>query len=453
MKHNPFSVIAALLLCASLFASAQRERVVPPFGEAFFGPEGAAGREALKAIPIEREDPDSARRAREEVPLMRPDERRVVDAQSLAFNKALEPILADAAKSTVEIWSRDRGKPRRLAYGTVVADGTGILTKWSEIEGFTDSLFVTGRYGEGAKAEVGGVYTDEDLALLSLPADAVTSEDLVPVKFHKADLPLGRFLSAVRPDGKPGAFGVVAVLERNLRESDKAHLGIEADSQYRGEGVRIRNVQPEYGAAEAGLRAGDVILSVNNREISGLQELKNALSNKNPGDKVTLRIETAGKERSVEVRLSNRPVLGQFAGGRLNAMERMGGELNRIRDGFSRVVQSDMKIKSDQVGGPVVDLQGRVIGITMARADRTRTYIMGSEAVMDLLKRDFDTIADARGKTARRQTEIAEQRRAMIPTPRAQGKPRDIERTRRHLNDVERLRDHVGRELDALGSR
>ena len=416
----------ALLLCATLSAPAQRMR------------------ESLRAVPVEAE---------EEVPLMRPDERRVVDEQSLEFNEALGSIVTDAAKSTVTIWGRDRRQPLKLAYGTVIADGTSILTKWSEIERFADDLFVNGAHGEGVKAEVAGVFTDEDLVLLSIPAEAVASEDIAPAKFHQSDLPLGRFLVAARPDGKPGAFGVVAVLERNLRETDKAHLGIEVDIKYRGEGVRISNVQPEYGAAEAGLTSGDVILSVNDRDISGLQELKNALSDKNPGDKVTLRIEAAGKERDVEVLLSNRPVFGQFAAGRLNAMERMGGEPNRIRDGFSRVVQSDMKIQADQVGGPVVDLEGRVVGITMARADRTRTYIMGSEALMDLLKTKYDTVAEARTKTEERKSALAEQRRAMIPQMRPQAKPRDLQRLRRHLSDIERLRDRAGSELDDLGAR
>lgn len=454
MKRCGCFLINALMFCASPYAAAQRERVATPLGEAFFGVEGSAGDGALKTVPVGDEERVSVRRAREEVPLMRPDERRVVDAQSLAFNKALEPILADAAKSTVRVWARVKGENRVLAYGTVVGDGTNVLTKWSEIEGHADGLVIKGDLGEGAKAEVTGVFTDEDLALLSVTPEAAASEDFVPARFHKADLPLGRFLAAARPDSKPGAFGVVGVLERNLRETDKAQLGIRADFQYSGEGVRIANVQPEFGAAEAGLRSGDVILSVDERVISGLQELKNALSVKSPGDKVTLRIETAGKERSVEVRLSNRPVLGQFAGGRLNAMERMGGEPNRIRDGFSRVVQSDMKIKSNQIGGPVVDLEGRVVGVTMARADRTRTYIMASKAVMDLLKTKFDSVADAKAKTVLRQTELAEQRRAMMPTPRrAQGKPRDIERTRRHLRDVERLRNRADRELDTLGAR
>lgn len=395
----------------------------------------------------------NSQRMQDEVPLMRPDERSVVDAQSIEFNKALEPLIAESSKSTVLVWGREQGKPLRLAYGTVVEDGTRILTKWSEIAQFADTLYIMGRDGEGAKAEVTGVFTDEDLALLTIPITAVESENITPVKFHTSDLSLGRFLVAVRPDGKPGAFGVVGVLERNLRETDKAHLGIMADFEYRGEGVRIANVQPEYGAAKAGLRAGDLILSVNDRDISGLQELKNALSGKNPGDKVTLRIESAGKERDVEVLLSNRPVLGQFAGGRLNAMERMGGELSSIRDSFSQVVQSDMKIKADQIGGPVVDLQGRVVGITMARADRTRTYIMGSAAVIDLLKKKTDTVAEARTKTELLKKELAEQNRVMIPEMRRQAKPRDLPRMRRHLSDIERLLGRANRELDDLGRR
>jgi len=392
----------------------------------------------------------TAQRGEEEVPLMRPDERRTVDAQTLAFNRSLEPVLQEAAKSTVLIWGR-AGKPIEVAYGTVIGNGTQVLTKWSQIQPYLDTLYVQGGKGEAAKAEVAGVFTEEDLALLDIAADG--SVAFTPAKFQASQLALGNFLAASRPNGKPGAFGVVGVLERNLRETDQAHLGIMADSEYRGEGVRISNVQPEYGAADAGLQAGDVILRLGERTISGLQELKNAMSGMHPGDTVKLLIESAGKERNVDVMLSNRPVFGQFSGDRLNQMERMGGEPNRVRDGFSRVVQSDMQIEANKVGGPVVDLRGNVVGITMARADRTRTYIMGSAAVMDLLKQKTDTIAEALAKAEEKKQQLAEERRAMIPKMRAQGKPQDPQRMRRHLNDTERLIERMNREMEELGAR
>jgi hypothetical protein len=98
-------------------------------------------------------------------------------------------------------------------------------------------------------------------------------------------------------------------------------------------------------------------------------------------------------------------------------------------------------------------LEGRVVGITMARADRTRTYIMGSAAVMDLLKKKTDTIAEARAKTEKLRTELAEQTREIMPEMPREAKPRDLPRMRRHLSDIERLLGRANRELDDLGQR
>ncbi len=395
-----------------------------------------------------------AQRGEPEVPLMTPSERKAVDEQSAEFNAALRPVLEKAAKSTVRIWGNP-GRPRVLAYGTVVGDGRRVLTKWSEIERFSEGLQVQAGEDQSFGAEVEGVYVDEDLALLKLTAgEARDRAPLVPAAFEPVELSVGKFLAAPQPSGAPGAFGVVSVLERNLRETDQAHLGIMADPRYKGDGVRISTVQPEYGASEAGLRADDVILKVDEREVSGLQELRNVLSGKQPGDRVMLRIETAGKERDVEVRLSNRPVQGQFAGDRLHHMEAMGGRINKVRSGFSRVVQSDMQIQSNRVGGPVVDLQGRVVGITLARADRTRTYVMGSAAVMELLGKSVDTVAAAKAKTAEKEQQLAAQQRQLMPQGFSGGgpgvKPQDIQRMRRNLEDMERLAQRIDDEMEAL---
>ena len=53
--------------------------------------------------------------AQDDIPLLRPEERQAVDAQTDEFNHSLAPALTEAAKSTVRVWA---GK-RRLAYGTV----------------------------------------------------------------------------------------------------------------------------------------------------------------------------------------------------------------------------------------------------------------------------------------------------------------------------------------------
>lgn len=392
----------------------------------------------------------------EDVPLMRPDEEKVINSQNSAFNEVLSETLGAASKSTVRIWGKS-GRSKKasvLAYGTVVGDGTQVLTKWSEVERAEESLFVQAGGEQSFKAVVAGVFSDEDLVLLDIAApdgdEVAANQILVPAKFAETEWSYGRFISAPQPNGKPAGFGVVSVLERNLRETDRAHLGILADPEFRGKGVKIADVQPEHGAAQAGIQSGDVILDIDGREISGLQELRNALTNKQPGDTVTLKIETAGKERSLEVLLTNRPMFGQLSPERLSQMERMGGEPNRVRSGFSQVVQSDMKIQKNQVGGPVVDLEGRIVGITLARADRTRTYLMSGSAVNELLKGKSETVAQAREKMELRRQELAAQRRELMPRMRMPQKPMDPERAKRHLSDVERLLGQINRELESL---
>lgn len=393
-----------------------------------------------------------------DVPLMRPEEAREVGRQSDEFNLALEGILKNAAKSTVKVWGADRrGRPVTVSFGTVVGDGTTVLTKWSEVEDYLDVIQVQGGDRSGFPAVVEGVFPEEDLVLLKL-GDGVdgsgnqvaAGSGLVPVKFVPVGLPLGKILTAVEPGGKSVGYGVVGVLERNLRETDQAQIGVEADGEFRGKGVRISGVQPEYGAAKAGIQEGDVILQIDERRISGLQELRNALSGKMPGDKVKMILETAGKEREVEVVLSNRPVDGQFSEARLNIMEAMGGKLNRVRSGFSRVVQSDMKIQSNQIGGPVVDLEGRVVGITVARADRTKTYLMGSEALMMVMKGPPRTLADAREFGELRGRELAEQREALRLGGMAPAPAQNPERMARNLSDLERLLERIDGELGGL---
>lgn len=377
--------------------------------------------------------------AQDDIPLLRPEEQQAVEAQTDEFNQAIQPALTEAAGSTVRVWS---GK-RRLAYGTVIAENR-ILTKWSEIAA-APNLRVEGAGGAVLAATVSGVYEDDDLAVLE-----TTGGSLKPVRWALESPALGSFLAAPQPDGRPAAFGVVSVLERNLRETENAFLGVIGTLDFDGPGVRVEQISPDSGAAAAGIKPGDIILKVGDRPISGLMELKNSLVGVNPGSKVTIRVRSGNKERDAEVLLGNRPDIPQFPGQRLQQMERMGGPISRVRDSFTRVIQSDMRPRPDQVGGPVADLKGRVIGITIARADRTRSFIMPAAAVQKLLE------------TAPRDPSLAQVRqpeqepalpvRGMAAPRRGGMRPPSEEMLRRHLNEMQRLMDFMREEMDNLES-
>jgi serine protease Do len=241
---------------------------------------------------------------------------------------------------------------------------------------------------------------------------------------------------------------VVSVLERGLRDTDSAFLGVVGSMDFSGPGVRIEQIAPESGAAAAGLKPGQIILNVGERPITGILELKNSLVGRNPGEEVTMRVRDGQSERDVEVRLGNRPELPSYPGDRLLQMERMGGPISRVRDSFTRVIQTDMRPRPNQIGGPVVDLKGRVIGVTLARADRTRSFVMPAAAIEKLLGTEARDPALAQVRDPGKEQPLAVGR---MRAPRADDMPpADPERLRRHLSEMQRLMDFMMEEMDNL---
>ncbi len=385
--------------------------------------------------------------AQEGVPLLRPEEKKVLREQADEFNEALTPVLANAAKSTVRIWERKSLKAGNfLAYGTVVGDGRQVLSKWSEIyKDGSRSLLVQSAEGDALPAKVASVFPEQDLALLEFEGEALT-----PAKFSKRELELGSFMAAPRPDGQLAGFGVMSVRERSLRDSDKAFLGVVSDLRFEGPGVQVRQVSKESGAAKAGIKSGDIILQLEKREISGLMELRNALLPVKPGDTITLKVKRDGKVEDIDVLLGNRPEMPNIQGARLRQMEQMGTEISSVRDSFANAIQTDMSLQPNQVGGPVVNLKGEVIGVTLARADRTRSFVMSAPAVASLLEgegKDPLVVIEEQRQKMLAAREATQNRMRGVRPPRNQVSPEQLER---HLKQMRRLMRLMDQELEAL---
>lgn len=71
------------------------------------------------------------------------------------------------------------------------------------------------------------------------------------------------------------------------------------------EGVYVGGVNPHLGAAEAGIKEGDVILSVDDNSVNSVSELQELIARKRPGDKVVLKIRRGGDIESKSVMLKN----------------------------------------------------------------------------------------------------------------------------------------------------
>ena len=245
----------------------------------------------------------------------------------------------------------------------------------------------------------------------------------------------------------PVSMGGVAVAVRALRDSDQAFIGITLDPSFEGEGIQVLELAEGGGAAKAGLRKGDVVLGIEDQEVSSPFELRNALLDHAPGDEINVRFLRDGKESTLKVELTGRPEFPGVPEGRLRTMRRMGGPISLVGRGFPLAIQTDMQLKPRQCGGPVVDLNGEVVGMTIARTDRTRSFILPASRIVELLEKDplDPELAQVPQQRMGPQARVRQGGQAVPMNPRAAG------RLRRHLEEMSRFLERFDREMARVG--
>src|SRR5947208_14303977 len=65
----------------------------------------------------------------------------------------------------------------------------------------------------------------------------------------------------------------------------------------------------------------------------------------------------------------------------MDRMDRLDGELRERAEGFDLAIQHNTVMQPWQCGGPLVNLEGKAIGLNIARAGRTASYALSSELV------------------------------------------------------------------------
>ena len=77
---------------------------------------------------------------------------------------------------------------------------------------------------------------------------------------------------------------------------------------------------------------------------------------------------------------------GPGGGGKLHS-----GPVSKRSDGFGQVVRHDGFLAPNQCGAPIVDLDGNIRGLNIARADRTCTFALSAARVQDVVEHLLQT--------------------------------------------------------------
>jgi serine protease Do len=152
-----------------------------------------------------------------------------------------------------------------------------------------------------------------------------------------------------------------------------------------GEGERAPSVQEVMkgsGADKAGLLVDDVITHVNGQQVTSRNEMIEKVRRYRPGDRIQLQVARGDESLAVTAVLST---LSGIHASRENEQIGIHGPLSDRTAGFPSIFEHDSVLKPTDCGSALVNLDGKVVGVNIARASRVATYAIPASKILPLL--------------------------------------------------------------------
>jgi serine protease Do len=304
--------------------------------------------------------------------------------------KRFAPVSQKLASPPVQVFADDRA----VALGCVVDQGM-IVTVATSVDHDKLLCRVAGKDHNASPFARDEVH---NLALLRIDA-----ADLKPIEWSNAAVPpIGAWLVSPGINPHPLAVSVVSLPRRNIPESvsdpQLAHGFLGVELQTKAKEARIGRIVHDSAASVAGLSINDVIHRVNEQVIQRGEELIETLRRFKPEEKVKLEISRGDMKVLLDVTLGRRPSQQQEDDAEFAAWNRSSGGVSVRKTNLPDVITHDGCISPKHCGGPVLDLQGRVVGLNIARADRTSTYALPADVVKQAVEK---MLAEVSAKAAK----------------------------------------------------
>jgi S1-C subfamily serine protease len=200
----------------------------------------------------------------------------------------------------------------------------------------------------------------------------------------KDDLPRfdpGRIVIAVTGQVAPPLVGVVGAEERSIPLRNGV-LGVRLDRWFRGDGARIDQVHQGGGAEAAGLKEADIIVRAGGVAVNNPRDLQKVIFAHLPGDAVPIVALRDGSEVPFQVTLAHMSVNDAHDPLTKRNAE-ISGRTSRRKSGFTRIIQHDIALTPEDMGSPLLDVSGNLVGINIARVDRVTTFALHASSLRE----------------------------------------------------------------------
>ena len=154
-------------------------------------------------------------------------------------------------------------------------------------------------------------------------------------------------------------------------------------------GVRVTMVIKGTPADRADIFVNDIIVKIDDTDVTDIASLRTAMGQFSIGDTATItakRGKSNPKTKTFQLVLGDQKDLDPTAI-RSRQQNSMGSTPSKRRKDFPLAFQHDSQLDAKNCGGPIVDLNGNVVGINIARDGRVSSFALPRSVVEPVIKR------------------------------------------------------------------
>jgi S1-C subfamily serine protease len=112
------------------------------------------------------------------------------------------------------------------------------------------------------------------------------------------------------------------------------------------------------------------------------------ITKKDPGDVVRIKANRKGEIKQFLVTLGHRSVTFDL----FNRNLQMSGPVSKRKDNFPFITQHDLPLGKESMGGPLFNLNGKCIGLNIARVDRVTIYALPTDIIKEIIDPFLESI-------------------------------------------------------------